>query len=474
MSSKNGYNLFKEVSSFIDEAASYTNHHPGLINQIKQPNVTLKLNFPVRKDNGDFEVIEAYRVQHSHHKTPVKGGIRFSTHVDEGEVAGLAALMTYKCAVVNVPFGGAKGGIKIDRKKYSEAELERITRRYAFELIRRHSLGPALDVPAPDYGTGPREMAWIMDTYSSFYPEAINAAGAVTGKPIAQGGVHGRTEATGMGVYFGVREALNVPEDMKRIGLTPGLEGKRVIVQGFGNVGYHAAKYLQQGGATIIGIAEYDGGIYHPDGLDVEAVDAHRKQSGNVSSYPGAGVQVFRPSQQLLEFDCDILVPAALENQITAENAARIKAPIIAEAANGPVTAEAARILVQGNKLIIPDFYLNAGGVTVSYFEWLKNLSRVSFGKLEHRYDYMTMQKIVDTIEATTKTSLSPEVRKSLIRGADEWDLVMSGLEETMIDSYQEILEMRNQKKTPTLRLAAFIVSLDKIAQSYLDLGIFP
>ncbi len=472
MSTTTGYNLFTEVSAFIDEAARYTNHHPGLIDQIKQPNVTLKMHFPIRKDNGTFEVIEAYRIQHSHHNTPVKGGLRFSMAVDEGEVAGLAALMTYKCAVVDVPFGGAKGGIKINRRNYSEAELERITRRYTFELVKRNAIGPALDVPAPDYGTGAKEMAWIMDTYASFHPEAINAAGCVTGKPINQGGVNGRTEATGYGVYVGIREALESTEDMNRIGLSKGLAGKRVIVQGFGNVGYHSAKYLSLGGAIVVGIAEHDGGIYHPDGLDVEAIDQYRKGNGSIANYPG--VEHFTPSIQMLEFDCDILVPAALENQITKENAPRIKAKIIGEAANGPVTSDAARILLEANKLVIPDLYLNAGGVTVSYFEWLKNLSRVSFGKMEHRYDVLSNQRLVDAIESASGHPLTIEQKLNIVRGADERDLVMSGLEESMIEAYQHITEKRNQTGVQSLRLAAFITALDKIAQSYLELGIFP
>lgn len=472
MSHDKDYSLFRDVCRFVDDAARYTDIHPGLLEQIKQPNVVLKMNFPIRMDNGSYQVIEAYRIQHSHHKTPVKGGIRYSETVNEDEVAGLAALMTYKCAIVDIPFGGAKGGIKIRKSDYSDHEIEKITRRYAYELISRNCLGPAIDVPAPDYGTGPREMAWIVDTYSAFHPEAINASGTVTGKPLSQAGVDGRNEATGLGVYYGIREAVDNKADMDRIGLTTGIAGKRIIVQGLGNVGFHSARCLQEGGAVIIGIAEYEGGIYNPDGLDINAVFQHRKESKSILNYPGA--QNVQPSTQMLEFDCDILVPAALENQITVANAARIQARLIAEAANGPVTAEAADILVGRNRMIIPDFYLNAGGVTVSYFEWLKNLARVSFGKMEKRYEALNNQKILDTIEQASGVKLTAVQRQELTKGADERDIVYSGLEETMIEAYRDIVETRDRKNTVTLRKAALVNALDKIAVSYLERGIFP
>ncbi|MDX2284912.1 MAG: Glu/Leu/Phe/Val dehydrogenase [Bacteroidia bacterium] len=472
MSHDKDYSLFRDVCRFVDDAARYTDIHPGLLEQIKQPNVVLKMNFPIRMDNGSYQVIEAYRIQHSHHKTPVKGGIRYSETVNEDEVAGLAALMTYKCAIVDIPFGGAKGGIKIRKSDYSDHEIEKITRRYAYELISRNCLGPAIDVPAPDYGTGPREMAWIVDTYSAFHPEAINASGTVTGKPLSQAGVDGRNEATGLGVYYGIREAVDNKADMDRIGLTTGIAGKRIIVQGLGNVGFHSARCLQEGGAVIIGIAEYEGGIYNPEGLDINAVFQHRKESKSILNYPGA--QNVQPSTQMLEFDCDILVPAALENQITVANAARIQARLIAEAANGPVTAEAADILVGRNRMIIPDFYLNAGGVTVSYFEWLKNLARVSFGKMEKRYEALNNQKILDTIEQASGVKLTAVQRQELTKGADERDIVYSGLEETMIEAYRDIVETRDRKNTVTLRKAALVNALDKIAVSYLERGIFP
>jgi glutamate dehydrogenase (NAD(P)+) len=393
------FNLTVEVSRFIDEAASYTDHHPGLIKQIKMPNSIYKMNFPLRRGDGSYDVIEGFRVQHSHHKTPVKGGIRFAPNVDEDEVIGLATLMSFKCALVNVPFGGAKGGVKINTRDYTVDELERITRRYTYELLKKNCIGPATDVPAPDYGTGPREMASIYDTYQAFHPEAINAQGCVTGKPLSQSGIRGRTEATGQGVFFGVREACGVAEDMKAMGLSQGIAGKRVIIQGLGNVGYWSATYFQKAGAIITGIAEYEGGIFNENGLDVEEVFQHRKNSGSILNFPGATNVV--NSKELLEYDCDVLVPAALENQITTENAPRVKAKIIAEAANGPVTNDAAQILLDRGAMILPDLYLNAGGVTVSYFEWLKNLSRVSFGKITKRYNTMNNERLLDAIEST-------------------------------------------------------------------------
>ncbi len=467
-----GYSLFQDVCSFVDDAARYTEHHPGLIDQIKQPNVILKVNFPIRREDGSYQVIEAYRVQHSHHKLPVKGGLRFSLQVSEDEVAGLAALMTYKCAVVNVPFGGAKGGIRIRRGDYSEAEREKITRRYAYELISKNCLDPALDVPAPDYGTGPQEMAWIVDTYRAFNPKAINADGCVTGKPVHQAGIDGRTEATGLGVFFGIRECVSIKEDMTNLGLTVGLGGKRIIVQGLGNVGYHAARYLQEAGALIIGIAEYEGGITSPAGLDVEAVHKHRQETGSILGFPGA-IEVPQ-STSLLEAECDVLLPAALENQITLSNCDRVNAKIVAEAANGPVTAAAAVRLLSRGIVIIPDLYLNAGGVTVSYFEWIKNLARVSFGQMDRRYELLSNQRMVEAIESSTGTPLSAVQRDQLIRGAEERDLVQSGLEETMIHAYREMWETKQRHQTGSLRQAAFVNALNRIAKAYMDLGVFP
>lgn len=466
------YSFFDDVCSYVDNAAKYTKHAPGLVEQIKQCNSIYKFTFPTRTVDGGYKVIHGYRVQHSHHKKPTKGGIRFSMAVNEDEVKALAALMTYKCALVDVPFGGAKGGVRINVNQYSTEELESITRRYTAELIRKNFIGPAVDVPAPDYGTGAREMAWIVDTYQTFHPEAINATACVTGKPLSQSGIRGRTEATGRGVYIGIREAVDVKEDMDKLKMTTGLAGKKIIVQGLGNVGYYSAKYLQEEGALIIGIAEYEGGIYDEKGLDVEAVFQHRKENGSILDFKNA--KNLKNSAELLEYECDVLVPAALENQITETNAPNVKAKIVAEAANGPVTAGAEKILLEKGVYIIPDLYLNAGGVTVSYFEWLKNLSRVSFGKLEQRYDMLNNFRIVEAIEKASGTKLDDSMKKSIIKGASEADLVMSGLEDTMVKAYHNVRATKMENETDGLRTAAFVNALNKIAVSYLDLGIFP
>ena len=463
----------EQVDANLNRAAALTDYPPGLIEQIRICNSVYSIKFPLKRDNGEIEVIKAWRAEHSHHRMPVKGGIRYNEHADQDEVVALASLMTYKCAIVDVPFGGAKGAVKINPRNYSVAELERITRRYTYELIAKNFIGPGIDVPAPDYGTGAREMAWIVDTYNSMTTSELDALGCVTGKPIAQGGIRGRVEATGRGVYFGVREACNLEEDMKARGLTTGIAGKTVVVQGFGNVGYHSAKFLQEEGAIVIAIAEYDGAIYDPKGLDIDAVDRHRKEHKTIISFPG--VTVIPNTLDALELACDILVPAALENQITMENVGRIKAKIIAEAANGPVTADAAEALTERGVLIIPDMYLNAGGVTVSYFEWLKNLSHVRFGRMEKRFEERSNLKILRTLEKMTGQSIDAKVINEIAQGPDEVDLVNSGLEDTMVEAYRQIrvIQEKHEMKID-LRCAAFLSALEKIAYAYELRGIFP
>jgi glutamate dehydrogenase (NAD(P)+) len=464
--------FFETVNTYFERAAALTDYPRGLLDLIKACNAVYSFIFPVRTSRG-YEVFEGWRVQHSHHRLPSKGGIRYAPEVNQDEIMALAALMTYKCAIVDVPFGGAKGGVKVDTKQYSAQELEQITRRYTAELIKKNFLGPGVDVPAPDYGTGPREMAWIYDTYSAFYPGAIDGMACVTGKPVTQGGVRGRVEATGRGVYFGLREACSIEDDMKALGISPGLEGKTVVVQGLGNVGYHSAKFCQEAGCLIVGLSERDGGIYNAEGLDVDAVVAHQKATGSILNFPGA--RNITPTRRALELPCDILIPAALENQITADNARQLKAKIVAEAANGPTTAEAERILLERGVFIIPDIYLNAGGVTVSYFEWVKNLSHVRFGRVGKRYEEAAFERMLSAIERATGRIFSPEDRHAITRGADEIDLVNSGLEETMINAYREIRELgRNDPRIKDLRTAAFLNALKKVATTYLELGIFP
>ena len=472
VTSKRERSFFGDVLDYFNKAAEFTKYPPGLLDQIKDCNSVYEMKFPVRIKN-QIKVITAYRVEHSQHKLPVKGGIRFSLSVNRDEVMALAALMTYKCAVVNVPFGGAKGGVCINPRDYNEVELEHITRRYTSELIRKNFIGPGIDVPAPDYGTGAREMAWIADTYAAFNPGTIDAQACVTGKPISQGGIRGRTAATGRGVYYGVRECLSNKSDLKQLGLETGVEGKKVVVQGLGNVGYHSAKFFSEAGAKVIGIAEYEGSIFDPKGIDIDKLMKHRKETGAILNFPGA--KNLKNRSDALELECDVLIPAALENQVNSSNAGRIKAKIVAEAANGPVTPEAEKVLLKKNILIIPDLYLNAGGVTVSYFEWLKNLSHVRFGRMGKRYDEIINQTLVESIESAIGKKLDESSKKIFTHGADEEDLVNSGLEETMVGAYNEIREtLKSNKKIPDLRTAAFVTAINKVAESYYALGIFP
>jgi len=465
--------FFASVNAAFDRAARYTTHAPDLLAHIQTCNAVFRVSFPIRRDDGSLEVVEGWRAQHSHHKSPTKGGIRFAPGVHEDEVMALAALMTYKCAIADVPFGGAKGGIRIDPGRYTVTELERITRRYAFELIRKNFIGPGLDVPAPDYGTSSREMAWIADTFAQLRPEELNALACVTAKPVGQGGIRGRTEATGRGLAFGVSEACRDLSFMARVGLSSGLAGKRIVVQGLGNVGYHAAKFLSQGGAVLVGLAEREGALHHPDGLELEAVMAHRTATGSLLGFPGA--TDLNTSAAALELPCDLLVPAALERQITESNAARIQARIIAEGANGPTTPEADEILFVRGIQVLPDIFINAGGVTVSYFEWLKNLSHVRFGRMEKRFEEDAFARLVRAIEASTGTTFPDQERGRLVHGANEEDIVNSGLQETMVTAWHEIRRTQDRLQGQVdLRTAAFISAIDKIARSYGDLGIFP
>jgi glutamate dehydrogenase (NAD(P)+) len=469
----NNTHFFGDVCKNFDYAAKFTKHDAGLLDQIKSCNSVYRFRFPIRKGNG-FEVIDAWRVEHSHHQSPTKGGIRYSEMVNEDEVMALAALMTYKCAIVNVPFGGAKGGIKINPKSYTIGELENITRRYTVELIKKNFIGPSIDVPAPDYGSGEREMSWIADTYATMNPGQLDAMGAVTGKPISLHGIAGRREATGRGVAIAIRECVDISEDMQKLGLSTGLSGKKVIVQGLGNVGYHSAKFLAEFGAVIVGLCEFEGAVYNADGLDIEAVFQHRKATGSILGYAGAKTE-FKNSMEGLEQPCDILVPAALENQITINNIRNIKAKIIAEGANGPTTPDAESIFYQNGGMIIPDMYANAGGVTVSYFEWLKNLSHVAFGRMNRRFEETANLNLVNMVEGITGVALNSMQRASIVKGASELELVNSGLEDTMIRSYHEIRETYlNTPNIDTLRTAAFVGAINKIAVSYQNLGVWP
>jgi glutamate dehydrogenase (NAD(P)+) len=470
-SEENG--LLASVDVYFDKAAQYAKVSPDILKQVRAVNSVYHFQFPVRQRDGGIKVVNAWRVQHSHHRLPVKGGIRYSPDVNESEVMGLAALMTYKCAVVDVPFGGAKGAVQVDARALDIEQLERVTRRYTAELVKKNFIGPGVDVPAPDYGTGEREMSWIADTYAALNPGQIDAFACVTGKPTTQNGIQGRREATGRGLFFAVREACAQTEDMKALGLSPGLAGKRVIVQGLGNVGYHAAKFCREGGAVLVAIAEREGAIHNPDGLHEDEVVAHRKETGSILGFPGA-TDVTRTSDAL-ELDCDILIPAALENQITAENAGRIRAKIVLEGANGPTTPEGEAILLDRNIHIIPDLYANAGGVTVSYFEWLKNLAHIKFGRLEKRNAQASARRILQAVEWASGTTFTEAQRAELMPGLDEATIVNSGLEETMSTAYNELLETRRRDpRIPDLRTAAFVNALEKVGRTYVELGVFP
>ncbi len=462
----------ESVNQMANRAFEVMGLDPGIAHAIKACNAVIQLNFPVDID-GKIEVFTGWRAVHSAHRLPVKGGIRFATIVDQDEVEALAALMTYKCAIVDVPFGGSKGGLLIDPSKYTREHMQLITRRFARELIRKDFLSPATNVPAPDMGTGEREMAWIADTYKQLHPENINYAACVTGKPVHHGGIRGRTEATGRGVVYAMREFFRHLDDVAAAGLKDDLGGKTVVIQGLGNVGYHAAKLLhEEDGAKIIAIIERDGALINEDGIAVEAVRQFINEHKTIKGYPNA--RFIEDSQSALEMECDILIPAALEAQITRENAKNIKAKLIIEAANGPVTFEADEILLKKNVTILPDAYVNAGGVTVSYFEWIRNLSHIRFGRMERRFDEMRGQQLLSAMESLADTTVPARMRDEITRGANELDLVRSGLDDTMRNAYQELSETRHtNKKVKDFRTAAYVVAVSKISRAYFDIGVY-
>jgi glutamate dehydrogenase (NAD(P)+) len=466
-------NLNNIVSTQFDRAARFVKQPRGLLQQIKVCNNVYYMQFPVKFGNR-YEIFEGWRAEHSHHRKPLKGGIRYSRLVDQDEIMALAALMTYKCAIVNVPFGGSKGGVRLRARNYTPEELEKITRRYTAELIRKKFIGPGINVPAPDYGTGEREMAWIADTYDAFHPGDLDNMACVTGKPLSQGGIRGRRAATGRGVVYALRELFRRPKELAKHRLSGTLEGKRIAVQGFGNVGYHVATILhEEDGAKIVAIGEWDGTVYDPKGLDIPALQRHRKQTGSVRGFAGAKT-LPKPSDSL-EVECDVLIPAALENQINGANVKRLDCRVVAEAANGPTTPLAEEYLGKRGVLVLPDIFMNAGGVTVSYFEWTKNISHMRYGRLEKRLDHAKSENLVGAIESLVGGSFPRPKREVLVRGSDEHDLVNSGLEETMITAFDEILEIRNrQRSIPDMRTAAYVNAIQKVAASYLELGIFP
>ncbi|MFT6089374.1 Glu/Leu/Phe/Val dehydrogenase [Sulfitobacter sp.] len=464
------------VDIMFNRAVALMDLSPGLEEKIRVCNATYTVRFGVRL-RGRIQTFTGYRSVHSEHMEPVKGGIRYSLGVNQDEVEALAALMTYKCALVEAPFGGSKGGLCIDPREYDENELELITRRFAYELIKRDMINPAQNVPAPDMGTGEREMAWIADQYKRMNTTDINGVACVTGKPINAGGIQGRTEATGRGVQYALHAFFRDAKGLVKAGLEGKLNGKRVIVQGLGNVGYHAAKFLsEEDGCLITAIIERDGGLRNDAGLDVEAVHQWIAKHGTITGYPDA--TMVEDGASLLEQECDILIPAALEGVINLGNANRIKAPLIVEAANGPVTAGADEILCANGVVIIPDMYANAGGVTVSYFEWVKNLSHIRFGRMQRRNEESRHQLLVDELERLSADSgvgwqLSPNFKDKYLRGADELELVRSGLYDTMVEAYRSMADIWHSRDDVTdLRTAAYLVSITKVAASYRAKGL--
>jgi glutamate dehydrogenase (NAD(P)+) len=464
--------FLEDVNRYFDEAARHTQFPAGLLEQVRSCNSVYRMRFPVVRDDGQVTVVEAYRAEHSYHRLPTKGGIRYSKHVSQEEVMALAALMTYKCAVVNVPFGGAKGGVRVDPQEQSPEFLERLTRRYTHELIRKRFIGPEVDVPAPDLGTGEREMAWICDTYKASGEDSLNALAAVTGKPIALHGIPGRLEATGVGVAMALEQFLGVPEDVRTLDMDPGLANKRVVIQGFGKVGSHAARAVVERGGIVVGVSERGGAVYRRDGLDVDDLLEHHLESGGVLGFPGA--EDLASADAALELDCDILIPAAVEHVITLENAPRIRARVIVEAANGPVDAEADAFLREAGKIVVPDIYANAGGVVVSYFEWVKNLSHISYERMTRRYQQMANDRLLRILQQVTNHDLSPEERELLCQAPDEIDFVRTALENTMARSYHKIWEQWKRRDLPDLRRSAYLVAVENVGSAYIQNGIFP
>ena len=466
----------QSVDMMFNHAVRLMDLSPGLEEKIRVCNSTYTVRFGVRL-RGAIHTFTGYRSVHSEHMEPVKGGIRFAMSVNQDEVEALAALMTYKCALVEVPYGGSKGGLRIDPREWDPHEMELITRRFAYELIKRDLINPSQNVPAPDMGTGEREMAWIVDQYARMNTTDINARACVTGKPLNAGGIAGRVEATGRGVQYALREFFRHPEDVKAARLSGQLDGKKVVVQGLGNVGYHAAKFLsEEDGAIIIGIAERDGGLWNENGLPVEEVRQWIMDNGGVTGCPHG--KFVPDSIKLMEEECDILIPAAMEGVINLGNAERIKAPLILEAANGPITAGADEILRDKGTVIIPDMYANAGGVTVSYFEWVKNLSHIRFGRMQRRQEESRHQLLIDELERLSADrdlgwTLSPGFKEKYLRGAGELELVRSGLDDTMRIAYQSMREVwHTRQDVKDLRVAAYLVAIDRVAQSYRAKGL--
>ena len=461
--------FLRSVEVNFDQAANRLGLASDLANKIKIANSTYVVRFGVRL-RGGLQTFTGYRSVHSEHFEPVKGGIRYVPYANQDEVEALAALMTYKCALMEIPFGGAKGALAIDPREWNHQEIEQITRRFTQELAKRGLISPSQNVPAPDMGTGEREMAWMADEYKKLSPTDLNAWACVTGKPLGKGGIAGRTEATGRGVQYTLQEFFRQGRDVKKAGLSPGLAGKRVIVQGLGNVGYHAALFLSQhDSCRITHVLERDGAIVDPSGVDIAALHEHMIETSSIQNYPG-----FTDSgPEMLEAEADILIPAAMEGVLNESNAARIRTPLIIEAANGPTTAGGDAILRNRGVVIIPDFCANAGGVTVSYFEWIKNLTHIRFGRMQRRQLENQFNALITGIESLTDKPFPIAHRNAVLTGATEINLVRSGLEDTMRGAYNAISTTWNDTdNVPDLRTAAMMIAINRVAQSYISIGL--
>ena len=466
---KNDSDFLSSVEKIFIESSDAINVPNDIKNKINVANSTYIVRFGVRL-RGQLHTFTGYRSVHSEHREPVKGGIRYATHVNQQEVEALAALMTYKCALVEVPFGGSKGGLVINPHDWEEKEMERITRRFTQELAKRNLISPAQNVPAPDMGTGEREMAWMADEYKRLNPTELNTWACVTGKPISKGGIRGRIEATGRGVQYALQEAFRHPKDIDFAGLSAGLRGQRIMVQGLGNVGYHAAKFLAaEDGCLITYVLEHDGYVFNAEGIDVDGLAEHIRVNGGCKGYAGFADY----DRDVLQDDCDILIPAALDSVIHSGNALGIKAKIIIEAANGPVTYEANTILREKNCLIIPDLYANSGGVTVSYFEWVKNIGHIRFGRLQRRQSEHRVRRLIEGVEQMTGQQFPQNLLNDIASGSSEIDLVRSGLEDVMCQTYQDISQRwHSNEDIPDLRTAAMSIAIERIVSSYESIGI--
>ena len=461
--------FLENVNMMVNDTLNHIDIDPNIAKILKTCRSVLQVKFPI-KIKGEIKIFHGWRAVHSNHRLPVKGGLRFANNVNQEEVEALASLMTFKCAVVDVPFGGAKGGLLIDPQKYDEESLEKITKKFARELIRRGYLSPARDVPAPDVGTSQREMGWILDAYKSLRPDDINHMACVTGKSVDHGGIKGRLEATGRGVCEALKEFFRHSKDVQQAGVSKELSDQKIIIQGFGNVGFNSAKALFENGAKIVAIAEKEGGIFNNQGININELEQYQLEKNTILNFPNT--KLIKNSKDLLSYDCDILIPAALENAISLENVDDIKAKINCEAANGPTTYRADQRLNEKGKIIIPDIYANAGGVTVSYFEWIRNISHIRMGRLNKRYEGHRGEAILKAIEHISPNKLPQEVINQLVHGANEEDIIASGLEDTMRVAFQEILATKEKYNINNYRMATYAIALKKIEKSYLELGI--